>query len=122
MDTYDQLVGPFYDTGDLTRWWGISRQAVNKAVTAGTVIACKLGDGQWVYPTWQFTDAGTVHPNLIALWKTLRTAADPWTCAVWLRSPQPELGDRSAADWIVDGHHLDTALALAHADAERWAA
>ena len=120
--TYDQLVGPFYDTAGLTRWRGVSRQAVNKAVAADTVIACRLADGQWVYPTWQFTTSGTVHPHLITLWKTLRAAADPWTCAVWLRSPQPALDDRSAADWITDGHPLDTALALADADVQRWAA
>ncbi|MFZ2527675.1 MAG: hypothetical protein WAX14_08490 [Rhodococcus sp. (in: high G+C Gram-positive bacteria)] len=91
------MVGPFYDTGGLTRWWSISRQAVNKAVATDSVIACRLADdGQWVYPTWQFTDTGTVHPNLITLWRTLRGAADPWTCAVWLRNSQPELGDRSA--------------------------
>ncbi|UZF48170.1 hypothetical protein [Rhodococcus rhodochrous] len=119
---YDQLVGPFYDTGGLTRWWGVSRQAVNKAVAADSVIACRLADGQWVYPTWQFMDTGTVHPHLIALWKTLRAGADPWTCAVWLRSRQPELGDRSASDWIAEGYPLGPALALARADAQRWAA
>ncbi|MGW0041893.1 hypothetical protein [Rhodococcus sp. NPDC003348] len=119
---YDQLVGPFYDTGGLTRWWDVSRQAVNKAVAAGTVIACRLADGQWVYPTWQFTAEGTAHPHLITLWKLLRAAADPWTCAVWLRSPQPGLGDRSAVDWVTDGHPIDTALELARADAARWAA
>ncbi|MCK0091203.1 hypothetical protein HCA61_16765 [Rhodococcus sp. HNM0563] len=118
---YDLLVGPFYDTGGLTRWWGISRQAVNKAVAAGTVIACRLADdGPWVYPTWQFTAEGTVHPHLITLWKILREAADLWTCAVWLRSRQPGLGDRTAVEWVTDGHPVDTALALASADAERW--
>ncbi|WP_137723124.1 hypothetical protein [Prescottella subtropica] len=118
---YDQLVGPFYDTAGLTRWRGVSRQAVNKAVTAGTVIACRLDDGQWVYPTWQFTPEGTVAPHLITLWKTLRAAADPWTCAVWLRTPQPGLDGVAAVDWIADGHPVDPVLALARADAQRWA-
>lgn len=119
---YDQLVGPFYDTTGLTQWWGVSRQAINKAVAVGTVIACRLDGGQWVYPTWQFTDSGSVHPHLITLWQTLRTAADPWTCALWLRSPQPDLGDRTAADWITDGYPVDPALTLARADTQRWAA
>ncbi len=119
---YDQLVGPFYNTTGLTQWWGVSRQAVNKAVVANTVIACRLDAGQWVYPTWQFRASGTVHPHLITLWKTLRVAADPWTCAVRLRSPQSELGNRSAADWIAGGHPHESALALARADAQRWAA
>ncbi|NMM91954.1 hypothetical protein B2J88_48115 [Rhodococcus sp. SRB_17] len=119
---YDQLVGPFYDTTGLTQWWGVSRQAVNKAVAAGTVIACRLDSGQWVYPTWQFTDSGSVHPHLITVWQTLRTAADPWTCALWLRSPQPDLANCAVADWITDGYPVDPALELARGDAERWAA
>lgn len=52
---HDQLVGPFYDTKGLTQWWGKSRQAVNKAVAACAVIACRFDAGHWVYPTWQFT-------------------------------------------------------------------
>ncbi|MFI6432917.1 hypothetical protein [Rhodococcus oryzae] len=118
---YDQLVGPFYDTTSLTQWWGVSRQAIAKAADVGTVIACRLDGGGWVYPTWQFTDLGTVYPHLITLWATLRGAADPWTCAVWLRSPQSELGDRSAADWIAGGYPLGTALELARNDVHRWA-
>ncbi|WP_186626586.1 hypothetical protein [Rhodococcus sp. BP22] len=69
---YDQLVGPFYDTAGLTQWWGLSRQAIAKAAAAGTVIACQLDGGGWVYPTWQFTESGTVHPDLLTLWSTLR--------------------------------------------------
>ncbi|PZU04715.1 MAG: hypothetical protein DI630_00955 [Gordonia sp. (in: high G+C Gram-positive bacteria)] len=119
---YDQLIGPFYDTSGLTQWWGVSRQAVAKSVAAGTIIACRLDGGGWVYPTWQFTDSGTVHPDLITLWSTLRGAADPWTCATWLRSPQSDLDDRTAVDWVVAGHPLEPALKLARADAQRWAA
>lgn len=117
---YDRLVGPFYDTTGLTRWLGVSRQSVNKSIGAATTIACKLDDGQWVYPTWQFTSARTVHPHLITLWKTLRAAADPWTCAMWLRTAQSALGDRSAVDWVTGGRPVEEPLALAHADVERW--
>lgn len=114
---YDQLVGPFYDTTGLTGWWGVSRQAIGKALATGTVIACQLDGGGWVYPTWQFDDSGTVYPALIAVWATLRWAADPWNCAVWLRSPQSDLGDSSAVDWIADGRPLEAVLELA----QRWA-
>lgn len=119
---YDQLVGPFYDTTGLAQWRGVSRRAINKAVTAGSLIACRLDGRQWVYPTWQFTGTKTVHPHLISFWTTLRAAADPWTCAVWLRSPRSELGDRSAVDWITNGHPHEKALELAGAEAQRWSA
>lgn len=117
---YDQLVGPFYDTPGLTRWRDVSGPEIRVQAAAGTLIACQLDGGQWVYPTWQFTESRTVHPHLITLWQTLRESADPWTCAIWLRSPQEELGDLSAADWITDGHPVDTALQLARAAAQRW--
>jgi len=117
---YDRLVGPFYDTSGLTQWRGVSSPVINEAAAAGNLIACQLDGGQWVYPIWQFTEARTVHPHLITLWQTLRESADPWTCAIWLRSPQEEFGDRSAADWITDGHSVDTALVLARAAAQRW--
>ncbi|UDF21577.1 hypothetical protein [Rhodococcus qingshengii] len=121
IGVYDHLVGPFYDTTGLAQWQGVSRQAVNKAVAAGRLIACRLDGRRWVYPTWQFTGTKTVHPHLISLWTTLRTSSDPWTCAAWLRSPQSELGDRSAVDWIIDGHPLEKALELADAEAQwRW--
>lgn len=122
VGVYDQLVGPFYDTAGLTQWRGVSRQAIHKAVAAGSVIACQLEGGQWVYPTWQFTEAKTTHPALLALWAILRPAADPWTCATWLCSPQPDLGDRTAVDWVKEGRPLDPVLELARADAHQWAA
>lgn len=120
--SYEQLVGPFYDITGLAQWWGVSRQAIAAGVADGTVIACQLVGGQWVYPTWQCTGSGEVHPHLIALWTILRAAVDPWSCAVWLRSPQPELDGLGAADWITGGHSHEAALKLARSDARRWAA
>lgn len=120
INFYEQLVGPFYDTASLALWRGVTRQAIDKAVSAGAVIACRVESGQWVYPMWQFTETRTVHPHLISLWSVLRTAGDPWTCAVWLRSPQSEFGDRSAVDWISEGRPVDAVLAIARVDAQRW--
>ncbi|WP_241387694.1 hypothetical protein [Rhodococcus sp. CH91] len=117
---YDQIVGPFYDTAGLTRWWGISRQAVSKKVATHTLIACQLDEGQWVYPVWQFTSSGTVHPTLIPVWKTLRAAADPWTCALWLCAPQDALDGRTAAQWLTEDRPLEPVLTAARADAQRW--
>lgn len=119
---YDQIVGPFYDTAGLTRWWNISRQAVSKKVAANTLIACQLDDGQWVYPVWQFTGSGTAHPALIEVWRVLRAAADPWTCAMWLRAPQEMLGGKTAADWLTADNPAEPVLVAARADAQRWAA
>ena len=119
---YDQIVGPFYDTAGLTRWWNVSRQAVSKKVAANTLIACRLEEGQWVYPVWQFTSSGTVHPALVQVWRILRAAADPWTCAMWLRAPQDALGGQTAVQWLTDDGSVEPVTTAARADAQRWAA
>lgn len=119
---YDQLVGPFYNTSGLTQWWGVSRQAVAKAASTRAVIACQLDGGRWVYPTWQFSDSGTVYPDLLTLWSTLCAEADAWTCATWLRSPLAVLDDRSSVQWVAEGRSIEPVLELARAAARRWAA
>lgn len=119
---YDRVVGPFYDTAGLTRWWRVSRQAVSKKVATNAVIACRLEDGQWVYPTWQFTDSGAVHPALVEVWRILRGGADAWTCALWLRTPQESLDGQCAADWLLADGPVDAVRAAARADAQRWTA
>lgn len=119
---YDQLVGPFCDTDGLTQRWGLSRHAIAKAASIGTVIGCQLDGGRWVYPTWQFTESGTVHPDLLTLWSTLRASGDPWTCAAWLRSPQSGLDERSAVCWVEEGRPVEDVLELARANVRRWSA
>ncbi|EHI41270.1 hypothetical protein OPAG_08092 [Rhodococcus opacus PD630] len=119
---YDQVVGPFYDTAGLTRWWKVSRQAVSKKVATNAVIACRLEEGQWVYPVWQFTRSGTVRPDLVQVWRVLRSGADPWTGAMWLRAPQDALAGKSAVQWLTDNGSVDTVLTAARADVQRWAA
>lgn len=55
---FDEISGPFYDSSGLTRWLGISRQALHQKVARLVILACPLDDGGVVYPTWQFLDSG----------------------------------------------------------------
>lgn len=119
---YDQTVGPFYDTAGLSRWLGVSRQALNKKVAAHSLIACPLEDGQLVYPVWQFTSSGSVHPAVVTVWRILRASADAWTCALWMCAPSDDLDGKTAAQWLVGGYALDPVAQAATADAQRWAA
>lgn len=121
---YDQLAGPFYDTAGLTRWLGISKQALAKRVDAGTVIACRQEDDRrtWVYPAWQFTDRAVV-AGLAEVWQILRAGAtaDPWMAVFWLKASNPALGGVTPVDWLHAGGDLDTVVDEARADAARWA-
>lgn len=118
---YDRIVGPFHDAAGLARWRGVAPEPITTAAQSDRLVACQLDGGGWVFPVWQFTDTAAVRPDVLALWAVLRTAADRWTCALWLRSPHPELGDRTAIDWLDAGRSVDAVLPLARAAALAWA-
>ncbi|MGB3696850.1 MAG: hypothetical protein WBA05_05400 [Gordonia sp. (in: high G+C Gram-positive bacteria)] len=123
-NVYDQLAGPFYDSAGLTRWLGLTKQALSKRIATGAVIACRLGDHRrtWVFPVWQFTEDRTVFDALSDLWRILLPAADdPCMAVFWFRARNPALGEMTPIDWLTAGNDLDTVLAEAAADAALWA-
>lgn len=90
-------VGPVYTCDDLTRWLvapgraPLSGEAVRKRAKLGTLVAFHTDDGQWAFPTWQFSAAaGRLIPRteVIRLWSSLPhdgflTAAD---LAAWMNT------------------------------------
>lgn len=119
--SYDLAYGPFYDTTGLTRWLGISRQALGDRVRRGSVLACRTDDGHLVYPAFQFGREGTVRAGLV---DALRVFAgqDGWVVAAWLTTPTAALDGQSALDWIALGRDASAVVELAMADAAGWAA
>lgn len=121
-------LGPFYDTAGVSRWLGISRQALHQKVKAGQMLALTTGDGQRVYPAWQFAPDGRPLTGLVDLLRVLGpAAADPWTVTVWLSRPVEEWGNRSAVDVMRSlkpvgprGPEWDALLDEAIHDASRW--
>lgn len=119
----DTIAGPFYDTASLTTWLGITRQALHKQIRASLILACRTADGHTVYPVWQFTSSGQLLTGLRDVLAALCAATeDPWTVAVWLRTPVDDLGGRSAVEWLQEGRDPQPVLHAARADAARWAA
>ena len=123
---FDEQVGPFYDTSGLRSWTGTSRQAISGQVQRGSIIACQLEDGGWVYPVWQFNEDGSTKRPLIDVWRALRGPsdsphADRWTCALWMRAPHPALDGYTPEERVNGGGSLDEVLALAHDIGQRWA-
>jgi len=117
----DRLTGPFYDTPGLTKWLGVSRQALDDRTKKGTLLMCPLQDGTRVYPAWQFRDNTTTVPHLIEALKILRAGAEsPWTVATWLRTPLAKLAGVDPVSWLDRGGEPEAVLAIARADADRW--
>lgn len=113
-------LGPFYDVAGLRRWLGVSRQAIHSRVRDRQLLACPVGEGQRVFPAWQFTPDGRVLPGFGRVLAALVPATDPWTAAVWLTTPTERLAGLSAVGWLTGRRPLPPLLDAAEADAARW--
>lgn len=118
---YDLTMGPFYDTSGLTRWLGISRQALADRARRGSVLACRTSDGHLVYPAFQFGRDGAVRAGLIDVLRVF-AGQDGWVVAAWLTAPTGGLDGHSALDWLALGRDAATVVDLATDDTARWKA
>lgn len=120
---FDEVSGPFYDTAGLSRWLGISRQALHQKVARHAVLACPLDDGSTVYPTWQFLDSGATIPSLAEVLATLAEGSDDaWMVALWMRAPSENLDGERPCDWLRNGGDPQQVIAMARQAASSWAA
>ena len=124
---FDVELGPFYDTTGLSRWWGVSRQALADRVRRGTLLACRTADGHLVYPAFQFARDGGVRPGIAeAVAVFARAGVDGWTAAVWLTTASTAFDGDSAVDHLVVHRASATAVRRvvrqAQADVAAWAA
>lgn len=121
--TYNDISGPFYDTAGLTRWLGISRQAVHQKVTKHALLACPTADGVTVYPAWQFLPNGATIPALPEVLSTLAEGTDDaWMIALWMQAPSDLLDETRPSDWLRTGGAPQRVLAMARNTAARWKA
>ncbi|OIQ80318.1 hypothetical protein GALL_379360 [mine drainage metagenome] len=117
LDPHYADLGPVFDSrGAAAQLGGITEQALSVRRKTGRVLAMRTGNGTWVYPAWQFTGAGTVHPGLTPVLRALRPL-DRWAAGVWLASAHPELNGRSPRAALGEGDDPHRVAALATADA-----
>jgi hypothetical protein len=91
---WDELVGPFLRSEGVQARLGITRQAVAAKAARRRLLRTITADGEHLYPVWQFDRNGLVAglADVLALFP--EQAVDGWTLAGWLRTPDPDLGDR----------------------------
>ena len=119
---YDEVTGPFYDTTGLTRWLGVSRQALHQRVKGGSLLGCPLDDGSIVYPAWQFLDNGAIVPGLSEVLKALGSGtSDGWQMALWLSAANEELGGVPPREWLRTNRSREPVVTLAEQVAAGWA-
>lgn len=82
-------LGPYYDTAGLMRRWRVSRQAVSKRHTSGSLLALTSDDGRLLFPIWQFKPGTADYPIPLEALAEVRDIlaernTDPLSQAIWL--------------------------------------
>ncbi len=117
LDPHYADVGPFYDSaGARHQLGGVTKQALGSRRANESVLAMRTGDGHWLYPAWQFTGDGGIHPVLAPVLKALR-GLDRWAAGVWLVAAHPDLSGASPREALRDGTAPATVARLARHDA-----
>lgn len=112
--------GGAYDLDQVrTLMRGVSRQAVDKRVQEGSLLAVPGRSNRRSYPTLQFNRDGTVVPGLKAVRDALQTT-NAWTVLNFLYRPDDRLDNRKPIDLLRSGE-LDLVLEAARRHGEQGA-
>lgn len=84
---------------------GISPQALYRRRKSGKILAVTAGRREWVYPCWQFTEAGML-PGLETVLRELR-AHDPWMQLAFMVNGNTRLGGHSPLERLREGRVQD---------------
>jgi hypothetical protein len=82
---------------------GVSRQAIDKRVQEGSLLAVPGPSNRRSYPTLQFNQDGTVVDGLRAVCEALPTT-NPWTIVNFLAQPDDRLNGRKPIDVLKQGN------------------
>lgn len=123
---WSRLVGDRIDTTEAAELLGVTRQALSKRQSSGSLLGLP-GRGTTWYPTWQLNiDKKEIRPevrHIIGAFRdSLGKEADPFLIASWASTPQHEdLDGLSPTEWLAQGNHLDDLRQAAQRTAERLA-
>lgn len=102
LDPYYARVGPFYETAGAMHQLDCTEASLTERRSRGEVLVMAVRSGDWLYPAWQFTGKGAVHPQLTPVLVALR-GMDGWLAGVWLVSAHPDLDGRSPRQALREG-------------------
>ncbi|WAC50234.1 hypothetical protein [Frigoribacterium sp. SL97] len=106
-------LGPFYTTASLTRWLGVTRQYVHELVRQRRILSLTTADRHKVYPSFQFGGKGAVLPHMPELVAIFENQLEPATQAMWLVTPNGDLGGETPAKWLRHGRPSKAVIASA---------
>lgn len=123
---WSRLVGDRIDTSEAVELLGVTRQALSKRQTSGSLLGLP-GRGTTWYPTWQLDiEKKEIRPevrHIIGAFRdSLGEGADPFLVASWASTAQHEdLDGLSPAEWLAQGNDPGDLRQAAQRTAERLA-
>lgn len=121
---WDTAVGERIDTTEASRLLDVSRQALAKRQSTGSLVGLPGRRTSW-YPTWQFDyTERRIRPEvtkIVAAFREHLDEADPVLIAAWATTPQADLGDRTPAQWLADRRDEEQLMRAASRAAVRLA-
>lgn len=123
---WSRLVGDRIDTSEVAELLGVTRQALSKRQTSGSLLGLP-GRGTTWFPTWQLDIdnkeiRSEVRHIIGAFRDSLGKEADPFLIASWASTAQHEdLDGLSPAEWLAQGNDPEELRQAAQRTAERLA-
>lgn len=123
---WSRMVGDRIDTTEAAELLGVTRQALSKRQTSGSLLGLP-GRGTTWYPTWQLDiDKKEIRSEIRhiigAFRESLGKEADPFLIASWASTAQHEdLDGLSPAEWLAQGKDLEVLRQAAQRTTERLA-
>ena len=119
-DILDSDIGPFFDTTTLSRWLGVSRQAIYLLRRQRVMLAITTLDRRLAFPAWQFGPAKELLPALPEVLELLDPAdKDPVGSALWLNASAREFDGATPAELLRRGDR-DAVIVVARRIAAAW--
>ena len=123
--SWSEVVGERLDTSQATAMLGVTRQALAKRQSSGSMVGLPGRRTTW-FPIWQFDHRSRrVRPvvkEVTSAFKALLGTAEPALVASWATTPQHEdLDGDTPAHWIETGGDTERVVQAAHRAAARLA-
>jgi hypothetical protein len=101
---WSALQGDTLDTTQVARYLGVSRQALAKRLTNGSILGLP-GRGTTHYPVWQFTpELKAVRADVREIFKIFIAelgSLDAYAVSAWMTTASEELNGLSPKDWLL---------------------
>lgn len=119
------LLGPFWSEARASAALDASPRHLAAAQKSGAILRLQTADGAMLYPIWQFQRDSVgqigVRVQLAAMFGEL-VGHDPWTVAVLIQTPSPELSGLTPLEAARSGARPDTLGEFARIVAREWSA